>query len=68
MNGSDFQAFCVTLLDKLRKERVVGIEHGQPVANPIVEETSAHLIGSLTRKYKVLGDTMSTGIEWEADT
>jgi antitoxin (DNA-binding transcriptional repressor) of toxin-antitoxin stability system len=69
LNASDFRAACLALLDDLPREGVVILKRGKPVAKlvPIVEETSAHLIGALKGKFKVLGDTMSTGIKWEAD-
>jgi antitoxin (DNA-binding transcriptional repressor) of toxin-antitoxin stability system len=70
LNASDFRASCLTLLDNLPKEGVVILKRGKPVAKvlPIVEETGAHLIGALKGKFKILGDTMSTGIEWEAES
>lgn len=70
LNASEFRASCLSLLDDLPKEGVVILKHGKPVAKlvPIVHETSAHLIGALKGKFKILGDTMSTGINWEADS
>lgn len=53
------------LLDNLPQEGVVILKHGKPVVKllPIVEETSAHLIGALRGKFKILGDTMSKDLK-----
>jgi antitoxin (DNA-binding transcriptional repressor) of toxin-antitoxin stability system len=70
LNASEFRASCLALLDDLPQEGVVILKHGRPVAKlvPIVQETSAHLIGALKGKFKILEDTMSTDIKWEAES
>ncbi len=70
LSASEFKANYSSLLDNLPKEGVVITKRGKPVAKviPVVHKNGAHLIGALKGEFEILGDIMSTGIEWEADS
>ena len=66
---SKFKAECLSILDQLDPEGLDITKHGKVVARVIpVEQQSASLIGSMKDTLKKKGDTMSTGIKWNAES
>ena len=67
--AAQFKAQCLSLLDRVGPEGIVITKHGRPVAKlvPIATESAA-LIGSLKGKLTIKGDTLSTGVRWDAES
>jgi prevent-host-death family protein len=69
ISASQFKEQCLSLLDHLDADGLVITKHGKPVAKLIPASTDCKdLIGSLKGKIKVHGDTLSTGLEWDAQS
>ena len=67
IGAAKFKEQCLALLDDLGDDGLVITKRGKPVARLLpYERRHAELIGSLSRKVKVRGDILSTGLEWEA--
>lgn len=64
------QEQCASLLDGLDEEGVLIMRGGKPIAKlvPVTEEPSAALIGSLRGKIRIMGDLLSTGEQWDAES
>ena len=63
-----FKATCLFLLDRVGPEGIVITKRGKPVARLLpIRTTSAELIGRLKGKVRVKGDTLSTGLRWDAE-
>jgi prevent-host-death family protein len=69
MSASQFKEHCLSLLDQLDSEGLVITKHGKPVARVIPAQSDCgELIGSLKGKIEVRGDTLTTGVEWDAES
>ena len=69
IDAAQFKEQCLAILEQVDHDGVVITKHGRPVAKLIpVEGTSEHLIGCLRGKLKPAGDTMSTGVRWDAES
>ena len=69
IGAAQFKEQCLAILDQVDRDGVVITKHGRPVAKLIpVEGTSDHLIGCLRGKPQSAGDTMSTGVKWDAES
>ena len=67
--AAKFKEQCLALLDEVGPDGIVITKRGKPVAKLIPLGTdSASLIGSLRRKLKIMGDIMSTGVRWHAES
>lgn len=68
--AAKFKEQCLALLDQVGAEGIVITKRGRPVAKliPIATE-SAHLIGALRHKLKVVAgaDLLATGVRWDAE-
>ena len=63
-----FKATCLSLLDRVGADGIVITKRGKPVAKLLpIRTTSAELIGGLKGKVRVRGDTLSTGLRWDAE-
>ncbi|MFV1980616.1 MAG: type II toxin-antitoxin system Phd/YefM family antitoxin, partial [Rhodothermia bacterium] len=59
---------CLAILDRLEPGGLVITKHGKPVARVLpIPRKPEEMIGSLKDEIKVLGDILSTGLDWEAD-
>ena len=68
LGAAQFKEQCLAILDQVDPEGIVITKHGRPVAKLIpIEGTSEHLIGSLHGKLRIVGDTMSSGVKWDAE-
>jgi prevent-host-death family protein len=66
--ASRFKATCLALLDRVDADGIVITKRGRPVARLLpIRSTSAELIGRLKGKVRVKGDTLSTGLRWNAE-
>jgi prevent-host-death family protein len=69
MGAARFKEQCLALLDSLDADGIVITKHGRPVARVLpIESESGELIGALAGKLKILGDIMSTGEKWDAES
>jgi antitoxin (DNA-binding transcriptional repressor) of toxin-antitoxin stability system len=69
LNASEFRRQCLTLLDHLPAEGLTITRRGKPVARVTpLRENDADLIGALAGKFEILGDILSTGTEWDAES
>lgn len=69
INASKFKEQSLSILDNLDPEGIVITKHGRPVAKLIpIQERSANLIGCLKGKMRVIGNIMSTGERWDAES
>lgn len=63
-----FKEQCLALLDRLDAEGLIVTKHGRPVARVLpYDQDCADLIGSLKPKIEIRGDTLTTGVHWNAD-
>ena len=68
IGAAEFKAKCLALLEQLEPEGLVITKRGKPVARVLpIPRNADELIGSLKGEINVIGDILSTGIEWEAD-
>ncbi len=68
IGATQFRKQCLAILDQVDRDGIVITKHGHPVAKLIpVKGTSGHLIGCLRGKLRPAGDTMSTGVRWDAE-
>jgi prevent-host-death family protein len=71
LNVSEFRSQCLTLIEHLPKGGVVITKRGKPVAKlvPIENEIdNSWMFGALKGKLEIKGDTMSTGLSWNAES
>ena len=69
INASKFKEQSLSILDNLDPEGIIITKHGRPVAKLIpIQERSANLIGALKGKIRIVGDLMSTGQKWNAES
>jgi prevent-host-death family protein len=69
INASKFKEQSLSILDNLDPEGIIITKHGRPVAKLIpIQERSANLIGALKGKIRIVGDIMSTGEKWDAES
>jgi prevent-host-death family protein len=67
--AAKFKAQCLAILDRVDPEGIVITKHGKPIARVMpIKSESARLIGSMKGKIKILGDTLSTGAKWDAES
>lgn len=69
IGAAQFKEQCLALLDNVGPDGIVITKHGKPVAKlvPIVAESS-DLVGALKGKLKIVGDVLSTGVPWDAQS
>ena len=69
ISASKFKERCLALLDHLDSDGLVITKHGKPVARVIPARSDCKdLIGSLKGKIRVKGNTLSTGVKWDAES
>ncbi|MGI8925128.1 MAG: type II toxin-antitoxin system Phd/YefM family antitoxin [Tepidiformaceae bacterium] len=70
MAASQFRAELLKILDDVGPEGIMITKRGRPVATLLPfksRENHDDLIGILEGKLHILGDVMSTGVEWHAE-
>jgi prevent-host-death family protein len=69
IGAAKFKEQCLALLDSVGPEGIVITKHGRPVAKllPISTESGA-LIGALKGRLRIVGDILSTGERWDAES
>lgn len=68
IGAAKFKERCLALLSNLDPDGLVITKRGKPVARLLpYEQEHSELIGSLRHKTTVVGDILTTGVEWNAD-
>ena len=68
IGAAKFKERCLALLSNLDPNGLVITKRGKPVARLLpYEQEHSELIGSLRHKTTVVGDILTTGVEWHAD-
>ena len=67
IGAARFKEQCLAILEKIPPEGLIITKHGKPVAQlfPYPLE-SRHLIGCLKGQLEIHGDTLATGVSWDA--
>lgn len=69
ISATEFKAKCLQIFDTLGADGIVVEKRGKPVAKVIpIRSNGSEWIGSMKGEIKMLGDIMSTGIEWDAES
>jgi len=69
ISATEFKAKCLQIFDTLGAEGIVVEKRGKPVAKVIpIRPNNSDWIGSMKGEIKILGDIMSTGIKWDAES
>ncbi|QYO63228.1 type II toxin-antitoxin system Phd/YefM family antitoxin [Leptolyngbya sp. 7M] len=69
ISASEFKAKCLQIFDTLGAEGIVVEKRGKPIAKVIpIRPNNSDWIGSMKGEIKILGDIMSTGIKWDAES
>ncbi|MCY4149141.1 MAG: type II toxin-antitoxin system Phd/YefM family antitoxin [Gammaproteobacteria bacterium] len=69
IGAAKFKEQCLALLDSLDQDGLVVTKHGKPVARLLpYGRQHSELIGSLCHKVKIEGNTLSTDIDWDAES
>jgi antitoxin (DNA-binding transcriptional repressor) of toxin-antitoxin stability system len=64
-----FKAQCLAMLDNVGVDGIVITRRGKPVAKLMpIRAASASLIGALKGKVSIRGETLSTGLRWNAES
>lgn len=68
IGAAKFKEKCLAILDDLGPEGLIITKHGKPVARVIpYPRTPEALVGSLRNHLRVVGDVMSTDVDWDVD-
>ncbi|MDE2976601.1 MAG: type II toxin-antitoxin system Phd/YefM family antitoxin [Acidobacteriota bacterium] len=68
IGAAQFRKQCLAILDRVEADGIAITRRGRPAAKLLpVEGASEHLIGYLRGKLRPAGDTMSTGVRWDAE-
>jgi antitoxin (DNA-binding transcriptional repressor) of toxin-antitoxin stability system len=67
--AAKFKEQCLSILDNVDPAGLLITKHGKPVAKlfPVRLEPGS-LIGVMRGRIKINGDTLSTGIRWDAES
>ena len=68
IGATKFKEQCLHSLDRLDAEGSIVTKHGKRVAGVLpYDQDCAELIGSLKNKIETRGDSLTTGVPWNAD-
>jgi len=69
MPAAKFKEQCLAILDDVDEEGIVITKRGKPVAKLIpIRAESSELIGKLKGRVTIVGDILSTGVDWHAQS
>ena len=67
--AAKFKEQCLAILDSVGVDGIVITKRGKPVAKLIpIGASSASLIGALKDRVSIKGETLSTGLRWNAES
>ena len=69
ISATEFKAKCLQIFDNLGADGIVVMKRGKPVAKVTpIRTNNSEWIGSMKGEIKIIGDIMSTGIKWDAES
>ena len=69
ISATEFKAKCLSIFDNLDSNGIIVEKRGKPVARITpIRTNNSEWIGSMKGEIKILGDIMSTGIKWDAES
>jgi hypothetical protein len=69
ISATEFKAKCLSIFDHLDKDGIIVEKRGKPVAKVTpIKDDDFEIIGCMKGSLKIHGDTMSTGIKWDAES
>jgi len=69
ISATEFKAKCLQIFDNLDADGIIIEKRGKPVARVTpIRTNNSEWIGSMKGEIKILGDIMSTGIKWDAES
>lgn len=69
ISATEFKAKCLHIFDHLDADGIIVEKRGKPVAKVTpIRTNDSEWIGSMKGEIKILGDIMSTGIKWDAES
>lgn len=69
ISATEFKAKCLNIFDNLDSNGIIVEKRGKPVAKITpIRTNNSDWIGSMKGEIKILGDIMSTGIKWDAES
>ncbi len=69
ISATEFKAKCLSIFDNLDSNGIIVEKRGKPVAKVVpIKDDDFEIIGCLKGEIEILGDIMSTGIKWDAES
>lgn len=69
ISATEFKAKCLSIFDQLDSNGIIVEKRGKPVAKITpIRTNNSEWIGSMKGEIEILGDIMSTGIKWDAES
>jgi antitoxin (DNA-binding transcriptional repressor) of toxin-antitoxin stability system len=69
ISATEFKAKCLQIFDHLGADGIIVEKRGKPIAKVTpIKSVNSEWIGSMKGEIKILGDIMSTGERWDAES
>ena len=69
ISATEFKAKCLQIFDHLGADGIIIEKRGKPIAKVTpIKSVNSEWIGSMKGEIKILGDIMSTGESWDAES
>lgn len=69
ISATEFKAKCLSIFDHLDSNGIIVEKRGKPIAKVTpIRINNSDWIGSMKGEIQILGDIMSTGIKWDAES
>jgi len=69
ISATEFKAKCLQIFDHLGADGIIVEKRGKPIAKVTpIKSNNSEWIGSMKGEIKILGDIMSTGESWDAES
>ena len=69
ISATEFKAKCLQIFDHLGADGIIIQKRGKPIAKVMpIKSNNSEWIGSMKGEIEILGDIMSTGELWDAES
>ena len=69
ISATEFKAKCLQIFDHLGADGIIVEKRGKPIAKVTpIKSNNSEWIGSMKGEIEILGDIMSTGVSWDAES
>ncbi|MGH9948238.1 MAG: type II toxin-antitoxin system Phd/YefM family antitoxin [Pyrinomonadaceae bacterium] len=69
ISATEFKAKCLQIFDHLGADGIIVEKRGKPIAKVTpIRSSNSEWIGSMKGEIEILGDIMSTGEIWDAES